>query len=97
MEPELYSNPVSVCVPFATAGNVTETFAVLPASSVIVTVTSVSLASAMSGVPLMVPSSVSMLKPDGSPAAPYSSTSVDGLPGAMSVIASPTVSEAGAW
>ena len=97
MEPELYSNPVSVCVPFATTGNVTETSSVLPASSVIVTVAAAVLALAMSGVPVMVPSSVSMLRPDGSPAAPYSSTSVDGLPGAMSVISSPTVSDAGAW
>ena len=79
----------------ATAGNVIDTSAVLPAVSLTVTVASAVFASAASGVPPIAPVPVSMLSPGGSPVALYSSMPPppDGL---IAVIAAPTFSEPGA-
>ena len=94
-EDALYWNPVSVWPPLSTAGNVIDTVAVLPASSLTVTVAIATFASAVSGVPLITPVPVSMSSPDGRSVALYSSMPPPPL-GFMAVIASPTCNGEGA-
>ena len=80
-----------------TTGNATDTVAALPAVSVTVTVTLAVFAFAASGVPLITPLNGSMLNPDGSPVAPYSSMPLPLPPeGLTAAIATPTFSEPGA-
>ena len=57
----------------ATAGNAIDTVTLLPALSDAVTVALAVPALAVSGVPLIAPLAESMLNPDGSPVAAYSS------------------------
>ena len=91
----LYSKPVSVWSPLATAGKVMVTGAALPVLSVTVTVT-VPPAPAAVGVPLISPVPMSMVNPAGSPVAAYDPISVLAPVGVMAVILSPTFNEAGA-
>ena len=91
----LYSNPVSVCSPFPTAGNVMSTSAGFPAASVTVTVAFAVLLSAVSGVPLITPLPASMLSPPGSPLPPYAAMSLPPA-GLIAAMATPTFSAVGA-
>ena len=77
-----------------TAGNVIDTSAVLPAASDTVTVALAVPASAVSGVPPITPVPASMLNPDGSPVALYSSMPPPvGLIAVIAAIDAPTCSE----
>ena len=69
--------------------------ALLPAVSATVTVTEAVPASAVSGVPLIAPVPGSMLNPDGSPVALYSSMPAPPV-GLMAAMASPTFNDDGA-
>ena len=68
----------------------------LPAVSVTVTVALDVLSLAVSGVPVMTPSSGSMRKPGGSPVASYEAMSVAVVLGVRSARASPTLRSPGA-
>ena len=77
-------------------GKVIDTSAGLPAESVTVTVTAAVVDSAVSGVPLMAPVPAWMASPEGSPVALYEAMSVSAVLGVIAVMATPTLSDAGA-
>ena len=64
--------------------------------SVAVTVALAVVASAVSGVPLMAPVPEWMVSPEGSPVALYEAMSVSAVVGVIAVMATPTLSDAGA-
>ena len=77
-------------------GKVIDTSAGLPAVSVTVTVALAVVASAVSGVPLMAPVPEWMVSPEGSPVALYDAMSVSAVVGVTALMATPTLSDAGA-